>query len=163
MSTFTFRPATRENTPLIVGISGPTKSGKSLSALRLAVGIGRRLSGKSNPVIAMLNAEGKRGEQYADVFEKKYGFKYMNCNIDAPYSPERYTEAILAMKTLNPVVGIVDSATHMHDGPGGLLEYHDSEVYRLAGDDARKQERVSWGSAWIKPKAAENKFIYAML
>src|SRR5579864_1075374 len=109
MSTFTFRPATRENTPLIIGLAGPTKSGKTLSALRLAVG----LAGKKLPTIAMLNAEGGRGKAYADVFERKHGFKYLNCDIEAPYSPERYTEAITAMKELKPDVGIVDSASHM--------------------------------------------------
>lgn len=155
---FTFRPATREDTPLIVGIAGPTKSGKTMSALRLAAGMTTDVSR-----IAMLNAEGKRGKQYADWFEAKYGKKYLECSIGPPYSPERYTEALLEMKKLGPTVGIIDSASHMHDGPGGLLEYHDAEVLRLGGDDTKKQERVSMGSAWIKPKAAENKFIYAML
>ncbi len=148
---FTFRPAKRENTPLIVGLAGPTKSGKTFSALRLAMGLAN--GGK----IAMLNAEGKRGEQYAD------NFSYENCNIEPPYSPERYTEALLAMKALNPAVGIIDSASHMHDGPGGLLEYHDSELDRLAGKtDYAKRDKCNF-TAWIKPKAAENKFIYTML
>ncbi len=155
---FVFRPATREDTPLIVGIAGPTKSGKTMSALRLAAGL------TDDPTrIAMLNAEGKRGEQYAEWFEKKYGKRYLNCNIERPYSPERYTEAFLAMKALKPTVAICDSASHMHDGPGGLLEYHDAEILRLAGDDVKKQERVSLGSAWIRPKAAENRFIYTMI
>lgn len=148
--TFTFRPAVRENTPLIVGIAGPTKSGKSFSALRLAIGLA------DGGTIAMLNAEGKRGEQYAD------NFKYVNCNIEPPYSPERYTEALLAMAEIKPAVGIVDSASHMHDGPGGLLEYHDAELKRLSGGDDNKRDRNNW-TAWIKPKAAENKFIYTML
>jgi hypothetical protein len=34
----------------------------------------------------MLNAEGARGHQYADKF------KYSACDIDAPYSYERYDE-----------------------------------------------------------------------
>ncbi len=155
---FTFRPATREDTPLVVGLAGPTKSGKTMSALRLAAGMTSDVSR-----IAMLNAEGKRGKQYADWFEQKYGKQYLECSIEPPYSPERYTEALTEMKKLQPSVAIIDSASHMHDGPGGLLEYHDAEVLRLGGDDVKKQERVSMGSAWIKPKAAENKFIYAML
>ncbi len=147
---FTFRPAVRQNTPLIIGLAGPTKSGKTFSALRLAMGLA------NGGVIAMLNAEGKRGEQYAD------NFKYVNCNIDAPYSPERYTEALNVMAKLKPAVGIVDSASHMHDGPGGLLEYHDAELDRLSKGDDSKRDRNNW-TAWIKPKAAENKFIYTML
>ena len=154
---FVFRPATRENTPLIVGLAGPTKSGKTMSALRMAAGMTTDVSR-----IAMLNAEGKRGEQYADWFERTYGKKYLNCNIDPPYKPERYTEALLEMKKLNPTVGIIDSASHMHDGPGGLLEYHDAELERLSKGDEAKRDRNNW-TAWIKPKAAENKFIYTML
>lgn len=147
---FTFRPAERKDTPLIIGLAGPTKSGKTFSALRLAMGLA------NGGTIAMLNAEGKRGEQYADTFS------YVNCNIDPPYSPERYTEALLAMKAIKPAVGIVDSASHMHDGPGGLLEYHDAELKRIAGDDQNKRDRNNF-TAWIRPKAAENKFIYTML
>lgn len=147
---FVFRPAERKDTPLIIGLAGPTKSGKTFSALRLAMGLA------NGGTIAMLNAEGKRGEQYAD------NFKYVNCNIAPPYTPERYTEALEAMRTLKPAVGIVDSASHMHDGPGGLLEYHEAELQRMAGNDQGKRDRCNF-TAWIRPKAAENKFIYTML
>lgn len=158
MSSFVFRPAKRENTPLVIGLAGPTKSGKTMSALRLAAGLTADVS-----KIAMLNAEGARGEQYAEWFERKYGKRYLNCNIDPPYSPERYTEAFLAMKALGPTVAICDSASHMHDGPGGLLEYHDAELDRIAGTtDWKKRDRCNF-TAWIRPKAAENKFIYTML
>ena len=154
---FTFRPAERKDTPLIIGLAGPTKSGKTMSALRLAAGLTDNFER-----IAMLNAEGKRGEQYAEWFEDKYGKQYLNCNIDPPYSPERYEEALRAMKSLHPTVGIIDSASHMHDGPGGLLEYHDAELNRLSRGDDNKRDKNNF-TAWIKPKAAENKFIYTML
>ena len=46
----------------------------------------------------------------------------------------------------------------MHDGPGGLLEYHDAELDRIAGKtDWNKRDKCNF-TAWIKPKAAENKF-----
>lgn len=149
--TFTFRPAVREKTPLIIGLAGPTKSGKTYSAHRLAQGLA------GGGVIAMLNAEGARGHQYAD----KFG--YVACDIEPPFSPARYTESIEAAKELNPAVLIVDSASHMHDGPGGMLEFHDAELDRMAGkEDFKKRERMNW-TAWIRPKADENKFVYAML
>lgn len=148
--TFTFRPAVREATPLIIGLAGPTKSGKTLSAHRLAAGLA------DGGVVAMLNAEGARGHQYADKF------KYVACDIEAPFSPARYTEALLAAKELNPAVLICDSISHMHDGPMGLLEMHDAELDRMAGDDWKKRERMTW-AAWIRPKKDENEFIYTML
>lgn len=147
---FTFRPATRENTPLIIGIAGPTKSGKTYSALRLAIGLA------NDAPIAMINAEGARGHQYADKFT------YMACDIQPPYSPERYTETLIAAAAIKPGVVIIDSCSHMHDGPGGLLEYHDAELQRIAGNDQAKRDRANF-TAWIRPKAAENKFIYTML
>jgi hypothetical protein len=150
--TFTFRPAKREHTPLVIGLAGPTKSGKTFSAHRLAVGLAQ-----GGPV-AMINAEGAKGHQYSD------RFKYLAADISAPYRPERYTEALKAALALDPrpAVVIVDSASHMHDGPGGLLEYHEEELDRLARNDFKKRERMTW-AAWVKPKAAENEFIYTML
>lgn len=148
--TFAFRPAVRQNTPLIIGLAGPTKSGKTYSAHRLAQGLAQ------GGVIAMLNAEGARGHQYADKF------KYVAADIENTFSYERYTEALHAVSELKPSVLIIDSASHAHDGPGGMLEQHDAEVNRMAGTDWKKRERVNF-AGWIKPKADENKFIYTML
>src|SRR6185312_4169050 len=150
--TFTFRPAKREHTPLVVGIAGPTKSGKTYSAHRIARGLAQ------GGTVAMINAEGAKGHQYADEFD------YIATDITRPYRPERYTEALRAVLALNPrpAVVIIDSMSHMHDGPGGLLEYHSDELDRMAGDDYKKRDRMNW-TAWIKPKAAENEFIYTML
>lgn len=146
----TFRPAVREKTPLIIGVGGPTKSGKTMSALRLALG----LAGTS-PVI-MINAEGPRGHQYADKF------KYLACDITPPYRPMQYTEALLEAATLRPGAVIIDSASHMHDGPGGVLAWHEEILDRIAGNDYAKRERSTF-VAWVEPKAAENEFIYTML
>lgn len=151
--TFTFRPAVREKTPLIIGIAGPTKSGKTYSAQRVAAGIASTTGGK----VAMLNAEGARGHQYADKFD------YIACDIEPPFTPERYTQALTAMKALNPAVGIIDSCSHMHDGPGGLLEMHDNELDRMAGDKQGKARQAYAWAAWITPKKTENEFIYTML
>lgn len=149
---FTHRPARRENTPLIIGIAGPTKSGKTYSAHRVARGLA------DGRPITMINAEGAKGHQYADEFD------YTAIDIARPYRPERYTEALRYALNIDPTpaVVIIDSASHMHDGPGGLLEYHREELDRLAGSDSKKRDRMHW-TAWIKPKAAENQFIYTML
>ena len=149
---FTHRPAKRENTPLIIGLAGPTKSGKTYSAHRLAVGLA------NGGHVAMINAEGAKGHQYADEFT------YTAIDITQPYRPERYTEALRYTLAIDPkpAVIIIDSGSHMHDGPGGILEYHEDELTRLAGTDQAKRQRSTY-SAWIKPKAAENEFIYEML
>lgn len=147
---YQFRPAVRQDTPLIIGIAGPTKSGKTYSAHRLA----RGLAG-DKPII-MINAEGARGHQYADKFQ------YLACDIEAPFRPTKYTEALREAAALNPGCIIIDSGSHMHDGPGGILEWHEEELDRLAGDNWQKRNKMTF-SAWIAPKAAENEFIYQML
>lgn len=155
---FTFRPAIRQHTPLIIGLAGPTKSGKTYSALRLATGLAR------GGQIAMVNAEGPRGHQYADTF------KYLATELDAPFRPAKYTEALKAAADCGgsgPVprstaVVIVDSASHMHDGPGGILEWHEEILDRMTGTDQAKRQRATF-AAWVEPKAAENHFIYQML
>src|SRR6185312_2360027 len=133
--TFTFRPAKREHTPLVVGIAGPTKSGKTYSAHRIARGLAQ------GGTVAMINAEGAKGHQYADEFN------YVATDIEAPFRPERYTEVLKAALAIKPAVVIVDSVSHMHDGPGGILEYQADEKERLGGGDRKNY------TAWIKPKA----------
>lgn len=147
---FVLRPATRENTPLTIGLSGPTKSGKTFSALRLAIGMA-----EGRGPIVMINSEGKAGHQYADKF------KYQAVDIRSPYSYERYTEALDVAAGAKPGALIIDSISHAHDGPGGMLEQHEAELDRMAGNDWKKRERATW-TAWIRPKALENRFIYRL-
>lgn len=151
MSPFTFRPEKRELSRLIIGLAGPTKSGKTMSAHRLAAGLA------NGGQVVKINAEGPNGHLYAE------RFPCLVTDIQPPYRPARFTEALRAAIALDPAVVIVDSASHMHDGPGGLLEYHEEELDRIAGKtDWKKRERSTW-TAWIKPKAEENEFIYTML
>lgn len=146
------RPAKREATPLIIGIAGPTKAGKSYSAHRLARGLAP--GGK----IIMLNAEGARGHQYADKFS------YLACDIERPYSCVRYTEALLAIKDEKPDALIIDSMSHMHDGPGGMLEQHDRIVDRMSNNSKDYKVRGKFTMvAWVEPKADENEFVYTLL
>ena len=150
---FTIRPAVRAKMPLIVGLAGPTKSGKTMSAHRLAKGMAE--GGK----VVMINTEGAKGHLYAERFE------YLALDLPAPFNPERYTEAVAQAAKENPAVLIIDSASHMHDGPGGILEYHETEIDKRLKenkDDWKARERMTF-TGWIKPKAAENEFIYKLL
>lgn len=148
--TFTFRPATREKTPLIIGLAGPSKSGKTYSALRLATGIAD--GGK----IAFINTEGARGHMYADKFN------YVAVDIEEPFSYDRYREAVLAAKEIKPAVLIIDSISHAHEGPGGMLAQHEKFLDDKAGTDYKKRERLTW-AAWIRPKEQESQFVNTLI
>ncbi len=148
--TYTFRPAVREQTSMLLGLAGPSSSGKTFSALRLATGMA------GGDKIMMIDTEGRRGLHYADQF------KFEHCNLTAPFRPQRYMEALIAAKALSPSVIIVDSQSHSHEGPGGLLEYHEEELTRMGGQDHAKRERVKF-AAWIKPKQEQNLFVNSVL
>lgn len=150
LMTFTFRPAVRENTPLIIGLAGPSKSGKTYSAFRLATGMA------NGDVIAMINTEGARGHMYAGKF------KYETVDLGEPFSYERYREAVLAARELKPAVLIIDSVSHAHEGAGGMLDQHEKYLDKHCGNDFKKRERNTW-TAWIKPKAEETLFVNTMI
>lgn len=151
--TITFRPATRPTTPLVVGLAGPTKSGKTLSALLLGQGLAAS-SGK--PMILINAGEGAKGHQYADQID------YLTADLVPPYRPAKYAEHLKAALDADPGVVVIDSATHMHEGTGGILDYHEQELDRLAGNDRSRREKMNF-AAWAKPKQEESQFIYALL
>ncbi len=150
MSRLEFKPAKREGVHLLVGIAGPSGSGKTLSSLLLAKGLS---GGKP---FAVIDTESGRALHYADDFD------FLHADLSAPFSPERYAEAIMAAAALDPPVIVVDSASHEHAGEGGVLDMHEAELQRLAGDDWKKREAMKM-SAWIKPKASRKRLISQLL
>ena len=145
----TFRPATRQNTPLIIGLAGPSKSGKSYSALRLAKGMA------DGGRIILLNTE-PHGHHYADQFT------YEAADIGSPHRVQKYIEAIAAVAQEKPAVLIIDTLTHLWDGIGGLKEWKDEVALKLAKGDLGRIDKMS-APAWAQVKAEENHFIYLML
>lgn len=111
MSVFTFRKAERKKIKLKIGLTGPAGSGKTYTALRLA----RGMAGDGGK-IAMINTEKNRGEIYATEFE------YDILNLEPPYSPERFIEAIDSACESGYSVLILDSASHEWIGLGGVLD-----------------------------------------
>jgi hypothetical protein len=145
--------AKRESTPLLVGLVGPSGGGKTKSALRIAAGIQKVRGGK----LVGIDTEARRMLHYADEFPLTY------LEFKAPFSSMRYLEALkaAAAKAAGGVV-IVDSMSHEHEGEGGYLEYHESELDRMAGSDWKKRERVTF-TAWIKPAAERRRLINTIL
>lgn len=139
---FEFRPAKRENVPLLIGVAGGTGSGKTYSALLLARGIA-----KGEP-FAIVDTENGRAKHYADLFpEMRHG------EIHAPFRPDKYADAIQAGAAEFPVV-VVDSMSHEWAGDGGCLDWHDE----LQGGDSSKNL-----SAWIQPKRAHKAMLTRLL
>lgn len=137
--------------PLLIGLTGPSGSGKTYSALRIATGIREVVGGD----IFVVDTEQRRALHYAD----KFDFKHVN--FEPPFGSLDYLEALRFCKASGAGVVVIDSCSHEHDGPGGLLEQHEAELTRVAGDDYKKRDRMQM-LAWQKPKAARRKLINAI-
>lgn len=149
---FVFKKAVRERTPLLIGLVGPSGSGKTFSALRLATGIQSVVGGK----VVGIDTEARRMLHYADKFE------FDHLPFHAPFGSLNYMEAIKAAIEHGAKTIIVDSMSHEHEGIGGHLETHESELTRLAGDDWKKRNAMTF-LAWAKPAGNRRKLINYML
>lgn len=144
--------AQRSRVPLLVGLVGPSGSGKTVSALRLATGMQRVDHGP----IFLIDTEARRALHYAD----KFAFRHVE--FGAPFSPLDYLAAIEHCVRRGAGTIIVDSGSHEHEGPGGVLEWHEREVQRMSRGDSAKAERVKM-LGWQKPKAARRRLINTVL
>lgn len=140
MSVF-FKKAERKNAKLRLALAGPTGAGKTLGALLIAKGIGGK--------IAVADTENSSAELYDDVVE------FEHANIQPPYTPEKFIEAIHAAEKAGFDTLILDSITHEWSGVGGCLEIVD----KLSSTTFKGN---SWG-AWSQATPRHRKFIDAML
>lgn len=137
--------------PLLIGITGCSGSGKTFSALRIASGIREVVGGE----IFVVDTESRRALHYAERFD------FRHVNFEAPFGSLDYLEALRFCKGQGAGVVVIDSCSHEHDGPGGLLEQHEAELNRMAGDDYKRRESMQM-LAWQKPKAGRRKLIAAL-
>jgi hypothetical protein len=145
-----FAPAIRANVPLLLGVSGGTGSGKTMSALRLATGMS---GGKP---FALIDTESGRARHYADAF------RFDHADLHAPFRPDAYADAIISAEQAGYPVVVVDSMSHVWAGDGGVLDWQEEELDRMAGNDYRKRESCKM-AAWIKPKVAHKRMVQRLL
>ncbi len=145
-----FKPAVRENVGLWINLIGGTGSGKTFTGMRLASGI---CDGKP---FAVIDTENRRALHYADQF------RFDHAELRAPFRPDAYTDAVLAADAAGYPVIVVDSGSHVWAGDGGMLDWQEEELDRMAGDDHAKRERVKM-SSWIRPKMAHKQMVNKLL
>ena len=142
---FDAKPAVRESVPLLVGIMGPSSSGKTFSALRLATGIQTVTGGD----IYGIDTEARRMLHYAD------DFKFKHIQFDAPFGSLDYLAAIRHCVKQGAKVIVIDSMTHEHTGAGGYLLTQEAEVERKPRT-APIISSISSGSAGICSPVSSN-------
>ncbi|MGL5065211.1 MAG: AAA family ATPase [Microcoleus sp.] len=136
--------AERKKAKLRIGLFGPSGSGKTTGALRLAHG----LCGDWTK-ICVIDTEHQSASLYADMGE------YNVLELEAPYSPERYIQAIEAAQNAGMEVIIIDSITHEWGGKGGVLEIHEQVT--------RSSPSGNSYTAWSKVTPRHNAFIDVIL
>lgn len=148
---YTFRPAVREQVGLLIGCIGPSGGGKTMSAMKMAAGI----VGEGNK-FAVIDTEARRALHYAEMFS------FDHCELNAPFRPESYIDAILTADKAGYKAIVVDSMSHEWAGEGGILDWQEEELQRMAGDSYSKREACKM-AAWIKPKMSHKKMVQRLL
>jgi hypothetical protein len=156
--TFEIKTANRSRVPILIGLIGPSGSGKTKSALRLATGIVRVTGGR----IGVIDTEANRAKHYAPKRGEKADppstFDFDHLEFKAPFSPLDYLDAVKSMVSSGVTTVVVDSTSHEHEGPGGVLEWHDSLSRELAAKWRISFEKAQM-SAWGEPKAARRRLL----
>jgi hypothetical protein len=99
----------------------------------------------------VIDTEARRALHYAGEGPGKFQFRWVE--FGAPFGSLDYLAAIRHCADQRAGVIVVDSMSHEHEGPGGLIDAHEAELTRMAGQDYAKRERMQM-LAWQKPKAA---------
>lgn len=136
-----FQKAERKKSKLRLALTGPSGSGKTYGALLVAKGLGRK--------IAVIDTEKGSAALYSHLVD------FDVLDLEPPYTPERYRQAVkLAVENGYGVV-IIDSITHEWSGSGGCLELNE--------ETARAKYRGNTWSAWNETKARHRAFIDDLL
>lgn len=136
-----FQKAVRKRAKLRLALAGPSGSGKTHSALLIAAGLGGR--------IAVIDTERSSASLYSHLVE------FDALELNPPFAPERFCEALHAAAKAGYSVCIIDSITHEWDGAGGCLESNEELAHA-------KFKGNTW-AAWNETTPRHRAFIDAML
>ena len=115
-----FKKATKAAAKLRLGLVGPAGSGKTMTALRIAHGLGGR--------VAVIDTE--RGS--ASLYSGENGLDFDVLELDS-YEAEHFIGAIRQAEQAGYDVLIIDSLSHAWAGKGGILEFVDQAAKRSGG------------------------------
>lgn len=131
--------AQRKRVPIKMALQGPAGSGKTFCALLIAYGLCNDWN-----KIAVIDTENHSAELYSHLGE------YNVLCISAPFTPEKYIEALQICTQSNMDVVIIDSVSHEWEGSGGILDLHSN----MTGNSYTN---------WAKLTPRHNDFVQAIL
>ncbi len=108
------KKASKKEAKLRIGISGASGFGKTYSALLMAFGMTGDWS-----KICVIDTENNSASLYSNLGN------YYVIDLQAPYNPEKFIEAIKLAENSGMEVLILDSISHEWQGSGGCLDIHE--------------------------------------
>lgn len=138
------KKASRKKVKLRLNISAPAGAGKTYSALLMAKG----LVGSWNKIAVIDTENGS-----ASLYDHLGDFNVID--LAAPFTPERYTEAINICVNSGAECIIMDSSSHEWSGPGGCIDLNE----KLAQS---KYKGNTW-SAWNEITPRHDAFVQSIL
>ena len=138
------KKAERKKSFLKLNLSGPSGSGKTYSALKMAYG----LIGDWNE-IAVIDTENGSASLYSHLGD------FNVIDLEPPFSPERYIQAIDSCLKAQMKCIIIDSSSHEWSGPGGCIELNESL--------AQSKYRGNTWSAWNEITPRHDAFVQKVL
>ena len=134
-----FTKAKRQQSKLRLALIGPSGSGKTYSSLLIAKGLGGS--------IALIDTERGSGNLYSDIAD------YDIAELEPPFTPEKYVEAIREAEKAGYNTVIIDSLSHAWSGQGGVLEFV---------DQVTKSEKNNF-EAWRQASPKHNALVDALI
>lgn len=141
MSILNIRQAVRAGSKIVLGISGQSGSGKTLTALYIARGMVDHAG-----EIGFLDTENGRGSLYANELDAPF----LIADLHYPFSPARYSQAIKEFQDAGVKVLVIDSTSH--EWESGCMEIAEAPLMQ-----GRKM------ADWKKAKAEHKKFMTTLL
>jgi hypothetical protein len=130
-----FKPAVRAGVPLLLVFAGASGTGKTRSALRVALGIAGDMA-----KVFVADTENRRALFHVEAFDTPF----MHAPMDPPFPPARFIGALQQAQEAGAAVLLIDSFSDEWEGEGGMLD--------MAGDGEN-------AAKWKMPKAEHKRFI----
>jgi hypothetical protein len=132
-------PAKREQSRIRLALSGASGTGKTIGSLQIAYG----LTGDWRK-ICVIDTEHNSACLYSHLGP------FNTLCLKPPFQPEKFIQAIKLAEAERMEVIVIDSSSHLWDGPGGILDIHGS----MTGNSFTN---------WSKVTPLFNDFVQAML
>jgi len=144
MSTkFQFKKATKKQVKARIAIAGPSGSGKTYTGLVAATALAQ------GGQIAVIDTERGSASLYSDYFD------FDVLELEPPFSPQVYKQAIRAAEDAGYGVILIDSLSHAWEGEGGALD--------LADEATARQRTPNSYTAWREVTPLHREMVDAML